>query len=333
VVQAAIVNVIEPIFERDFAAHSYGFRPGRSCKDALRRVEKLLKAGYTHVVDADLKGYFDSIPHDRLMDRLGTKIADGRVLSLIEQFLRANIMEGTTLWTPASGAPQGAVLSPLLSNIYLDPLDHLMAQNGFEMVRYADDFVILCRSAESAARALEMVQAWVVEHGLTLHPTKTRIVDSAKEGFAFLGYEFHGTQHWPRKKSLQKLKDTLRAKTRRTSGRSLLRIIADVNRTLRGWFQYFQHSSRDSEYRSLDSWLRMRLRSLLRRRGGGRGVARDQRASYTWPNRFFATHGLFSLATAHAAGLSILTKVKPSTGEPDAGDPHVRFGGRGGSNQ
>lgn len=300
VVQAAMVNVIEPIFERDFAERSYGFRPDRDCKDALRRVDALLKAGYVHVVDADLKRYFDSIPHDRLMERLKTKIADGRVLSLIDSFLQASILEGTAEWTPATGAPQGAVLSPLLSNVYLDPLDHLLAQSGFEMIRYADDFVILCRTAEDAAKALELVQRWVCDNRLTLHPTKTRIVDALTDCFEFLGYTFHGQAHWPRKKSLRKLKDTLRMKTRRTSGRSLKCIIADVNRTLRGWFAYFQHSTRRSIYTDLDSWLRMRLRSLLRRRQGGHGVARDQTASFTWPNRFFAAHRLFSLATAHA---------------------------------
>ena len=221
------------------------------------------------------------------------------MLSLIESFLKAGIMEDTTEWTPISGAPQGAVLSPLLSNIYLDPLDQHMARSGFEMVRYADDFVILCRTAEEATRALELVQAWVAENGLILHPTKTRLVDARHDRFAFLGYEFQGRQHWPRKKSLQKLKDSLRAKTRRNGGRSLKSVIADVNRTLRGWFVYFQHSTRSPVYRDLDGWLRMRLRSLLRRRQGGRGVARDQRASYQWPNRFFADQGLFSLATAH----------------------------------
>jgi RNA-directed DNA polymerase len=173
VVQAAVINVIEPIFERDFAEQSYGFRPGRGCKDALRRVDELLKAGYTHVVDADLKGYFDTIPHDRLMERLKEKIADGSVLSLIESFLKANILDGLEQWTPTAGAPQGAVLSPLLSNVYLDPLDHLMAQSGFEMVRYADDFVVLCQSAEAAALALDLIQTWVSENGLTLHPTKS----------------------------------------------------------------------------------------------------------------------------------------------------------------
>jgi len=300
VVQAAVVNVIEPIFERDFAEHSYGFRPGRSCKDALRRVDTLLKAGYVHVVDADLKSYFDSIPHTALMERLQAKIADGKVLSLIESFLQAKILDGAAEWSSDSGAPQGAVLSPLLSNIYLDPLDHLMADAGFEMVRYADDFVILCRSSDAAAHALSIVGDWVSANGLTLHPTKTQIVDSRCDGFSFLGYEFHGTGHWPRKQSLAKLKSSLRQKTRRTRGDSLHRILGDVNRILRGWFVYFQHSTRTSTYRDLDGWLRMRLRSLLRRQRGGRGVARDQRASFTWPNAWFADRGLFSLATAHA---------------------------------
>ncbi len=301
IVQAAVVNVIEPLFEKDFAEQSYGFRPGRGCKDALRRVDELLKSGHVHVVDADLKGYFDSIPHDRLMERLQEKIADGAVLSLIEAFLKAGIGDEAEAWTPESGAPQGAVLSPLLSNVYLDPLDHLMSRSGFAMMRYADDFVILCRTADEAHRALDVVREWVLENRLTLHPAKTRIVDSRSERFEFLGYEFHGVKHWPRKKSLQKLKATLRQQTRRNSGNSLSWIIATVNPVLRGWFAYFQHSSRPSTYKDLDSWLRMRLRSLLRRRSGGRGVARDQSASVTWPNRFFAQQRLFRLTTAHAA--------------------------------
>jgi RNA-directed DNA polymerase len=303
VVQAAIVNVIEPIFERDFAEQSYGFRPGRRCRDALRRVDQLLQAGYTHVVDADLKGYFDSIPHDRLMNRLKEKIADGQVLSLIEKFLKADILDGTSQWTPEAGAPQGAVLSPLLSNVYLDPLDHLLAREGLQMVRYADDFVILCRTADEAQRALNLVQAWVTENGLTLHPTKTRVVDVHSEGFDFLGYHFRGgaggIRHDARQKSLKKLKATLRPKTQRNSGRSLQSIIVDVNRILRGWFAYFQHSHRWTLER-LDAWVRQRLRAILRKRRKLRGVANggDFRR---WPNAFFAEQGLFSLVTAHAS--------------------------------
>jgi RNA-directed DNA polymerase len=297
VVQAAIVNVIEPIFERDFAEHSYGFRPGRGCKDALRRVDRLLKDGLVYVVDADLKGYFDSIPHERLMDRLKEKIADGPLLKLIESFVKADILEEVSQWTPPAGAPQGAVLSPLLSNIYLNPLDHLLAQGGFEMVRYADDFVILCRTAEDAQAALELVRTWVSEQGLTLHPTKTKIVDARFEGFDFLGYHFRGTKHWVRDKSLRKLKDTLRAKTKRTSGDSLTFIVADVNRTLRGWFAYFQHS-RPFVLVPLDRWLRQRLRAILRKRTKRRGCAKGW-DFHRWPNAYFAAQGLYSLVTAH----------------------------------
>jgi RNA-directed DNA polymerase len=302
VVQGAIVNVIEPIFERDFAEHSYGFRPGRGCKDALRRVDQLLQQGYVHVVDADLKGYFDSIPHDRLMARLETKIADGSVLRLIERFLKADILDEASRWTPEAGAPQGAVLSPLLSNIYLDPLDHLLAERGFEMVRYADDFVILCRRAEDAQQALETVRQWVADHGLTLHPSKTRIVDVRSESFDFLGYTFRGQQHWPRDKSQMKLKDSLRRKTPRTSGHSLQFVIREVNQTLRGWFAYFQHSSYRTVFERHDRWLRGRLRSILRKRSGrrGRGRGKDHQR---WPKCFFAEQGLFSLATAHAAAV------------------------------
>ena len=298
VVQAAIVNVIEPIFERDFAEQSYGFRPGRGCKDALRRVVQLIKSGHHYVVDADLKSYFDTIPHNPLMERLKTRIADGPLLTLIESFLKASILDEMSEWNPEAGAPQGAVLSPLLSNIYLDPMDHLLAQAGFEMVRYADDFVILCRTPEEAQQALETVRQWVAENGLTLHPVKTKIVDVRNEGFDFLGYHFIATHHWPRKKSIAKLKDSLRVKTRRNSGDSLKYIIAGVNQTLRGWFNYFKHSL-GTTFEPLDGWTRMRLRSILRKRAGRRGRGRGW-DHHRWKNSFFAEQGLFSLKTAHA---------------------------------
>jgi RNA-directed DNA polymerase len=297
VVQAAVVNVIEPIFERDFAKHSYGFRPQRGCKDALRRVDQLLKQGCVYVVDADLKGYFDTIPHASLMERVAAKIADGPTLRLIEAFLKADILDGAATWTPEAGAPQGAVLSPLLSNIYLDPLDHLVAANGLEMVRYADDFVILCRSEADAQAALTLVAQWVNDNGLTLHPTKTKIVDARTDGFDFLGYHFLGVKHWPRNKSVQKLKDNLRPKTKRTRGDSIEFIVADVNRTLRGWFAYFQHS-RPWIFPRVDRWVRGRLRSILRKRCKRRGRARGQ-DNLRWPNAYFAKIGLFTLETAH----------------------------------
>lgn len=307
VVQAAVVNVIEPIFERGFAEHSYGFRPGRGCKDALRRLSKLLEQGHVHVVDADLKGYFDSIPHGQLMARVKERIADGRVLRLIGDFLKADILDDMKRWTPEQGAPQGAVLSPLLSNIYLDPLDHLLARHGIEMVRYADDFVILCQTAEDAAKALELVKQWVSDNGLTLHPDKTRIVDSRTESFDFLGYTFQGREHWPRKKAVQKMRDTIRAKTVRQNGRSIQCVIADVNKTVRGWFAYFKHGTKPRLYRDQDGWIRMRLRSILRCRDHrlGRGRGRDHQL---WPNAYFAKRGLYSLVAARAAAVQSLRR-------------------------
>lgn len=298
VIQGALRQVLEPIFERDFAEQSYGFRPNRGCKDALRRVEELLQRGNTWVVDADLKGYFDSIPHGLLMERVEEKVADGRVLALLRAFLAQGVMEAVKGWAPEEGTPQGAVISPLLSNIYLDPLDQRMAQRGAEMVRYADDFVILGASREEAEQVLEEVRKWVGEVGLQLHPEKTRIVDARQEGFDFLGYHFQRGMRWPCRKSVAKLKDAIRTKTRRTNGHSLPRIILGVNGTLVGWFEYFKHSHWTT-FPRLDAWIRRRLRSILRKRQHGKGGA-WRRDNLRWPNAFFAKQGLFSLVTAHA---------------------------------
>lgn len=299
VAQTALRSVLEPIFEAGFAEHSYGFRPGRGCKDALRRVDWLLKQGYTWVVDADLKSFFDTIAHDRLMQRVTKKVSDSRVLDLISQYLTQGVMETAKRWTPEKGTPQGAVISPLLSNIYLDPLDHLMARLGFAMVRYADDFVVLCRSEGEATKALKVIKEWTEEEELVLHPEKTRLVDASQRGgFDFLGYHFERNLRWPRKQSLKKLKDTVRAKTRRNNGHSLEAIITSLNRSLKGWFEYYKHSHWTT-FKPLDGWIRMRLRSILRRRRHrkGRGRGRDHQR---WPNAFFAERGLFSLVAAHA---------------------------------
>jgi RNA-directed DNA polymerase len=297
VVQKALLATIEPIFEREFAEQSYGFRPERGCKDALRRVDQLLKQGQMWVIDADLKSYFDTIPHEQLLNRIEEKVADGRVLELIRKYLKQGVLEEMREWQPESGTPQGAVISPLLSNIYLDPLDKLMAASGLEMVRYADDFVVLCRSEADARRALAAVQQWTVAAGLTLHPDKTRIVDATQPGgFDFLGYHFERGEKRPRRKSLKKFKDTIRAKTKRNNGQSLRVIIANVNRTTKGWFAYFKHSHRYT-FRPLDQFIRVRLRSILRRRSGRRGLASGGE-SIRWTNAYFAEQGLFSLLTA-----------------------------------
>jgi RNA-directed DNA polymerase len=308
VVQAALCHVLEPIFERDFAEHSYGFRPNRGCKDALRRVEHLLHEGYTWVVDADLKSYFDTIPVEKLLARVADKVSDGRVLQLVKAYLRQGVLEEGKYWTPEQGTPQGGVISPLLSNIYLDPLDHRMAALRVEMVRYADDFVLLCQTESQAQAALMEVQRWTAEAELTLHPEKTRIVDASQRGgFDFLGYHFERGMKWPREKSLKKFKTTVRCYTRRNNGNSLPRIISDLNRSLAGWFQYFQHS-RKTTFPPLDGWIRMRLRSILRRRQGKSGCGRGP-DHQLWPNNFFTGNGLFSLSAAHTAACQSLRKV------------------------
>lgn len=305
VTQTALRNVLEPIYEREFAEHSYGFRPGRGAQDAVGRVKELLAQGHRYVVDADIRKYFDSIPKGRLMARVRERVADGRVLALVEQYLNQQVMDGLTRWTPERGTPQGAVISPLLANIYLNPLDHEMAGRGYQMVRYADDFVVLCQSQEEAEQALAHVRAWMSGQELTLHPDKTRVVDmnQDKASFEFLGMRFkykdkHGDMHFPRDKSVEKLRAGIRAKTRRTNGHSLERIIADVNTVLRGWHAYFKTCHRNS-FPALNQWVRMRLRSILRKRQGGKGRGRGQ-DHQKWTNAFFDKHGLFSLGTAHA---------------------------------
>jgi RNA-directed DNA polymerase len=301
IVQTALKMTIEPIFEVQFRPGSYGFRPERSCKDALREVDRLLKEGFTHVVDADLRNYFDTIPHDKLMARVGETISDGRVLKLIDGFLKQEIMSDMACWLPTTGTPQGAVLSPLLANIYLHPLDLLMEQSGRRMVRYADDFVILCRTEDEARAALRDVDAWTTANGLTLHPDKTRIVDSRQpgQGFDFLGYRFEAGRRFVRDKSLRAFKDKVRTKTIRSRGDSLARIIADINPALRGWFGYFKHAA-PFQLRRLDRFVRRRLRAVLRKQDKRPGFGRCKADHQKWPNAFFAEQGLFTLTTALA---------------------------------
>jgi len=296
VVQRAIVNVIEPILDHQFHERSFGFRQGRGAHDALRIVEQKIQEGYVYVVDADLKGYFDTIPKDRLLKLIKEHISDSRMLNLIKLFLDQNILEELREWTPIAGVPQGAVLSPVLSNLYLNPLDHEMAQHGFEMVRYADDFVVLCRSEFEAEVALQVITEWVEQAGLTLHPTKTKIVDSRSKSFAFLGYSFRGDKIYPRRESLAKMKARIRELTPRKRSGSLKSITKELNRVLTGWFSYFRHC-RWTIFKDLDAKIRSRLRRLLlkRHRKNPKRLPRQQR----WPNDYFAKAGLYSLREAH----------------------------------
>ena len=300
VVQAALKMVIEPIFEHEFEPRSFGFRQGLGCKDALREVDRYLKAGHFWVVDADLQSYFDTIPHSALLAKLGNRIADGRVLGLVGQFLKQDIMEDMKRWTPVAGSPQGAVISPLLANIYLHELDVEMREAGLVMVRYADDSVVLCRSREEAQFALTLMRAWVTANGLTLHPDKTHLGDCRVDGqgFEFLGYRFEAGKRLVRKKSLMSLKDKIRAKTKRNVGNSIDYVIASLNPTLKGWYAYFQHAHRFT-FSTIDGFVRRRLRAMLRRQKHRPGQGRCLNDHKQWPNAFFADLGLFTMSNAH----------------------------------
>lgn len=299
IVQTALKLVIEPIFEREFEESSHGFRPGCGCKDALREVDELIKEGYTHVVDADMDSYFDSIPYEPLMGEVSERISDGQVLELIRAFLNQDIIQGMKRWTPTGGTPQGAVISPLLANIYLHPLDRQMREKGYRMVRYADDFVVLCRTAEQAQAVLEEVKSWVKQNGLKLNADKTHVGDcqQAGQGFEFLGYRFEAGRRWVRPKSLTALRERIRIKTRRTRGDSLAKIIEDINPMLRGWFNYFKHAHSVTQL-GIDGFVRRRLRAILRKQEKRPGMGKCLDDHLRWPNTFFAAQGLFTLKAA-----------------------------------
>ncbi len=296
IVQTAVKLVIEPIFENMFLEMSYGFRPGRGCKDALREVDKWLKEGFVYVVDADIKAYFDSISHELLLKIIEEYISDGRLLDILASWLKQDIVKGTERWTPVGGTPQGAVISPLLANLFLHPLDEKMTELGYRMVRYADDFVILCQSAEQAQAGLEEVKVWVEANGLTLHPDKTHVGNCMMEGqgFEFLGYRFEAGKRWVRKKSLKAFKDKIREKTKRSRGDSIACIISDLAPMIRGWYGYFKHACR-CVFPALDGFIRRRLRAILRKQEKRPGFGKCHADHKRWPNAFFAKLGLFTM--------------------------------------
>jgi RNA-directed DNA polymerase len=298
IVQAALVRLIEPVFEKKFLGVSYGFRPERSAHNALAELVAALEAGFTQIVDADITNCFGNIPWTPLVEEVAREVGDPKVLGLVKKFLGAKVMEGEKVLQPEEGTPQGAVLSPLLANIYLHRFDEEMTRAGCRMVRYADDFVILCRTAHDAEQAQEKAKQTLTEMGLQLHPEKTRIVDATREKFQFLGYEFW-PQGWrlPRPPSKNKLHDRIRAKTPRNPGRSLRVVIASLNYTLRGWYAYFRHCWWTA-FKDVDSFVRRRLRSILRIFQKRKGTARPT-DNFRYPNHTFERLGLFSLDKKH----------------------------------
>jgi RNA-directed DNA polymerase len=302
IVQAAIVRVIEPIYEGKFFEGSYGFRPERGALNALSQLEREI-TGRPYLVDADIRNCFGSIPHERLMEEVGRELSDPKLLKLIRRFVEADIVEELQRWTPEEGTPQGAVLSPLLANIFLHEFDRQMLAAGYGVIRYADDFVVTCRTEEEAEQARKKAAEILKEMGLELHPQKTRVLDVRESRFQFLGYEY-----WPRKgkppgrqprpSSRTKLKEAIRVKTPRSAGDSMREIIRQLNPTLRGWFGYFRYSYYNV-FETVDGFVRRRLRSVLRKRAKRRGAAKNGKDNARYPNKYFQAQGLVSLSTAH----------------------------------
>lgn len=285
VCQQALVQRMEPIFEPLFEDCSYGYRKGRSPHDAMRRVWQDLNAGYGWCVDADLRTFFDTIPQSRLVDLIAEEISDGRVLQLIWAMLRAGVQQGAS-WEPSlTGVPQGAVASPMWSNIFLTPFDRAMTAAGFRVTRWADDFVVLCKTRDEAQRALAFAERFLREElGVTLHPQKTRIVH-IRHGFEFLGYKVkqgtglrlaaskrrsptnaHDLYAVPREKSVTRFKDQIRRLTRRKAPLKLREMIQHVNPVIRGWGTYYRKANVRRLFHQLDGWIERRLYSFLAKR-------------------------------------------------------------------
>jgi RNA-directed DNA polymerase len=287
VCQQAVHQILYPIFAATFSARSYGYMVGRSAHHAIATLLQDAKDGHKSVVDADVTAFFDRLDHTVVMSHVRRHIADGRVLDLIEAFLKAGVLEGNVISVPTEGSPQGGVVSPLLANIVLDTLDKAIESQGWRHVRYADDFVILTRSPEEAATALQHAKEVLHELKLEVHPVKTRIT-TFNQGFEFLGYHFRRNVVGPRKRSIEKFKTDVKRLTRRQQGINVEAVIKKLNPSIRGWSQYFGPGEVVPTFTRLDSWIRMRVRAFRKQR-------RNHNDNWRIPNETLTEWGLLSL--------------------------------------
>ena len=289
VAQEVVRALIEPIFEPHFSEFSFGFRPGRNAHQAVEAVRAAHAAGFKWVVDADIQAFFDNIPHNLILNRVAERVADGNILRLIQEFLSAGVMDGGALLPTTSGTPQGGVISPLLANIVLDLLDHHLTQSGLRFVRYADDFVILCRNHAQAKQALTFVDTFLRnELGLSLSASKTKVTNFVK-GFDFLGFHLSRRRTSIRDKSIEKLKARVRLLSTRSHNLDQ-QVFKDLNRVIIGFAHYFAapFASVSDQFRLLDHWIRARLRTMKFKR-----LSRGY--NHRWPSKLFALLGLVSL--------------------------------------
>lgn len=267
VVQQALKDILEPIFEEIFLPCSHGYRPGMNAHQAIRKAEAYLERGYHWVVDADIKGFFDHVNHQILMDLVREKIADGRVLDLVEAFLKAGVMNDGCFEETFEGTPQGGVISPLLANIYLNHFDRRLGEEGFLLLRYADDLLVFCKNEWEADKALRTAQRIMEEElKLTLHPDKTRIVYARREGVEFLGFKFNGRWRRPGNKAVDRFRDAIRHKTRRQQPKNIRMVIRSINPIISGWGRYFRGGTVRTLFRALDSWICSRIRCFKAKR-------------------------------------------------------------------
>ena len=294
VVQQAFLNILQPIFEKIFHCSSYGYRPNCSPHQAVRKIEEYLTQGYQWIVDADIEDFFGTLDHELLIDELNTQIADGSILNLVRQFLEAGIMEEGKVVYQTTGTPQGGVISPLLSNIYLNSFDWQIAKAGYKLIRYCDDWIILTKIREEAEKAKQLAEDLLRERKLRLNFQKTRIV-SHQEGFEFLGFWFKDYdgihRKGPRSRATKSFKEKITYLTRRQQPRNVKMVIEKLNPIIRGWGLYFCIGDVKGKFQDLDGWIRMRLRSFQMKKR-----ALSLKASLSYPNQYFRDLGLCFLS-------------------------------------